>query len=80
MTPSEKASRPAFENRPCGSAISSSLTAEAGNEKSRPAEDGSSIVAPTRVRPGLGVFAYSERYARNSFAGTITQALSITRG
>jgi len=51
-----------------------------GKEKSRPGRNGSSIVAPTLVRRGLRMFAYSERYARNSFAGTITQALSITRG
>ena len=80
MTPSEKASRRALEKRPSLSAIASVHAAGGGKEKSRPGRNGSSIVAPTLIRKGLRVLAYSERYARNSFAGTITQALSIPRG
>ena len=54
----------------------------AGVRKKRrtaPFGNGPSIVAPTLARGALE-FLPSERYARNSFAGAITQASSITRG
>jgi hypothetical protein len=84
-TPSEKASRRAFEKRSSVSAtqlLLSRLTESENdpNEKGRSCPERPFHCRAHASSLGALEFLPSECYARNSFARTITQASSVTRG